>query len=39
MRSIHEVILIGNPTRDAELRHTRSGKPVSNIRLTTKGGG
>lgn len=26
---------IGNATRDAELRHTQSGKPVSNIRLAT----
>lgn len=35
MRSINKVILIGNATRDAELRHTQSGKPVSNIRLAT----
>ncbi len=35
MRSINKVILIGNATRDAELRHTQSGKPVSNLRLAT----
>ncbi len=35
MRSINKVILIGNATRDAELRQTKSGKPVSNIRLAT----
>jgi single-strand DNA-binding protein len=35
MRSINKVILIGNATRDAELRQTQSGKPVSNIRLAT----
>jgi single-strand DNA-binding protein len=29
------VILVGNTTRDAELRHTQTGKPVSNIRLAT----
>ena len=27
--------MIGNVTRDAELRHTQSGKPVSSIRLAT----
>src|SRR5215210_6864555 len=35
MRGINKVILIGNATRDAELRHTGSGKAVSNIRLAT----
>lgn len=35
MRSINKVILIGNATRAAELRHTQNGKPVSNIRLAT----
>src|SRR3982750_4834387 len=35
MRGVNKVILIGNATRDAELRHTSSGKPVSNIRLAT----
>lgn len=35
MRSINKVILISNATRDAELRQTTSGKPVSNIRLAT----
>ena len=29
MRGINKVILIGNATRDAELRHTQSGKAVS----------
>jgi single-strand DNA-binding protein len=27
--------LLGNATRDAELRHTASGKPVASIRLAT----
>jgi single-strand DNA-binding protein len=35
MRGINRVILIGNATRDAELHHTQSGKPVSSIRLAT----
>ena len=35
MRSVNKVILIGNATRDAELRHTQSGKAVSNVRLAT----
>jgi single-strand DNA-binding protein len=35
MRGINKVILIGNATRDAELRHTQNGKPVSSIRLAT----
>ncbi len=35
MRGVNKVILIGNATRDAELRHTRSGKPVAGIRLAT----
>lgn len=35
MRGINKVILVGNATRDTELRHTQSGKPVSNIRLAT----
>lgn len=35
MRSVNKVILIGNAARDAELRHTQSGKPVSNVRLAT----
>jgi single-strand DNA-binding protein len=35
MRSVNKVILIGNATRDAELRHTPSGKAVSSIRLAT----
>lgn len=35
MRGVNKVILIGNATRDAELRHTGSGKSVSSIRLAT----
>src|SRR4029450_4428174 len=35
MRGVDKVILIGNATRDAELRHTQNGKPVSSIRLAT----
>jgi single-strand DNA-binding protein len=35
MRGINKVILIGNATRDAELRHTQTGKAVSSIRLAT----
>lgn len=35
MRGVNKVILIGNATRDAELRHTQSGKAVSNLRLAT----
>ncbi len=35
MRNVNKVILLGNATRDAELRHTTSGKPVTSIRLAT----
>ena len=35
MRGVNKVILVGNATRDAELRHTQSGKSVSSIRLAT----
>ena len=35
MRGVNKVILIGNATRDAELRHTQSDKPVASIRLAT----
>ena len=35
MRGVNKVILVGNATRDAELRHTQSGKAVSGIRLAT----
>lgn len=35
MRGVNKVILIGHATRDAELRHTKSGKAVANIRLAT----
>ena len=35
MRGVNKVLLIGNATRDAELRHTQSGKAVSNLRIAT----
>jgi single-strand DNA-binding protein len=35
MRSVNKVILIGNATRDAELRHTTTGKSVASLRLAT----
>jgi len=35
MRGVNRVILVGNATRDTELRHTNSGKAVANIRLAT----
>lgn len=35
MRGINKVILIGNATRDAELRFTGSGKAVASLRLAT----
>ena len=35
MRGVNKVILVGNATRDAELRHTQSGKAVSSLRLAT----
>ncbi len=35
MRGINKVILIGNATRDAELRYTGSGKAVASLRLAT----
>ena len=35
MRGVNKVILVGNATRDTELRTTTSGKSVSNIRLAT----
>src|ERR671916_531773 len=35
MRGVNKVILVGNATRGAELRHTQSGKAVSSIRLAT----
>jgi single-strand DNA-binding protein len=38
MRNINKVMLIGNATRDAELRHTSTGKPVASIRLATHRG-
>src|SRR5919109_4984965 len=35
MRGVNKVILLGHATRDAELRHTQTGKAVSSIRLAT----
>lgn len=35
MRGVNKIILIGNATRDTELRHTNSGKSVAGIRLAT----
>ncbi len=35
MAGVNKVILVGNATRAAELRHTQSGKAVSSIRLAT----
>lgn len=35
LRGDNKITLIGNATRDAELRHIQSGKPVSNILLAT----
>lgn len=35
MRSINKVILIGNLTRDAELKQTSSGQPISTFGLAT----
>lgn len=35
MQGLNKVMLIGNATRNAELRHTANGKAVSNIRLAT----
>ena len=35
MRGVNKVILIGHATRDAELRHTSTGKPLSSLRLAT----
>jgi single-strand DNA-binding protein len=33
MAAINRVVLVGNLTRDPELRHTPSGTPVCNLRL------
>ena len=35
MRGVNKGTLIGNATRDAELRHTQTGKLVSSIHLAT----
>lgn len=35
MGSVNKVILLGNATRDAELRTTTSGKPVAHLRIAT----
>ena len=35
MRGVNKVILVGNATRDTELRQTKTGKPVANLRIAT----
>src|SRR5579859_1804655 len=35
MRGVNRVIIVGNATRDAELRHTKSNKPVASLRIAT----
>src|SRR5713226_8883904 len=35
MRGINKFILIGNATRDAEPRKTKTGKSVTNLRIAT----
>jgi single-strand DNA-binding protein len=35
MRGVNKVILVGNATRGAELRHTQGGKAVASVRLST----
>jgi single-strand DNA-binding protein len=35
MRSVNKVMLIGNLTRDVELRHTKEGAPVASFGLAT----
>ena len=35
MRGINQVILVGNASRDAELRHAQTGEAVSSLRLST----
>ena len=35
MASVNRVILIGNLTRDPEVRYTQSGKPVANVSIAT----
>jgi single-strand DNA-binding protein len=35
MRGVNKVILVGNATRDAELRYTGGGKAVASVRLAT----
>jgi single-strand DNA-binding protein len=35
MRSVNKVILIGNATRDAELRQTKTNKSVAGLRMAT----
>lgn len=37
MRGVGKVILVGNASRDADLRRTQSGKAVSGIGLVTNG--
>jgi single-strand DNA-binding protein len=38
MRGVNKVILVGNATRDAQLRKTTTGKPVANLGLATNRG-
>ncbi len=38
MRNVNRVILLGNATRDAELRQTSSGKAVASLRVATNRG-
>ena len=35
MATMNRVWLMGNLTRDPEIRHTQKGQPVSNVRLAT----
>ena len=35
MRGVNKVILVGHATRDTELRQTKTGKPVANLRIAT----
>jgi single-strand DNA-binding protein len=33
--SVNKVILIGNLGADPEIRHTRDGRPIANLRIAT----
>jgi single-strand DNA-binding protein len=37
MSSINRVVIVGNLTRDPELRHTAGGTPVCNMRIAVNG--